>query len=124
MRVWALPRLPEVGPGDDIAGMLAERARAGGVVPGDVVCVAHKVVSKAEGRVAVLDDVRPGGLGVHIIHSCMDTIEFQHPPEGGTRLRMVKRLDKGGPQGPTPPPSSNAGPGGAAGPGGGPNARK
>jgi coenzyme F420-0:L-glutamate ligase/coenzyme F420-1:gamma-L-glutamate ligase len=40
--------------------MLAERAVREGVVPGDVLVVAHKVVSKAEGRVVVLAQVRPG----------------------------------------------------------------
>jgi coenzyme F420-0:L-glutamate ligase/coenzyme F420-1:gamma-L-glutamate ligase len=40
--------------------MLAARGRAEGVVPGDVLVVAHKVVSKAEGRLAVLAEVRPG----------------------------------------------------------------
>lgn len=40
--------------------MLAERARAEGVVPGDILIVAHKVVSKAEGRIVTLADVRPG----------------------------------------------------------------
>jgi coenzyme F420-0:L-glutamate ligase / coenzyme F420-1:gamma-L-glutamate ligase len=46
--------------GDDLAGMLAERARAGGVVSGDIVCVAHKVVSKAEGRMVQIDAVAAG----------------------------------------------------------------
>lgn len=40
--------------------MLATRARAGGVAPGDIVCVAHKVVSKAEGRVVRIDAVVAG----------------------------------------------------------------
>jgi coenzyme F420-0:L-glutamate ligase / coenzyme F420-1:gamma-L-glutamate ligase len=40
--------------------MLAERAAAEGAVPGDVVLVAHKVVSKAEGRIVALASVRPG----------------------------------------------------------------
>lgn len=39
--------------------MLAERAAAEGVVPGDVLMVAHKVVSKAEGRVVELAAVVP-----------------------------------------------------------------
>lgn len=47
-------------PGDDLAGMLAGRAVAEGVVPGDVLVVAHKVVSKAEGRIVALASVRPG----------------------------------------------------------------
>jgi coenzyme F420-0:L-glutamate ligase / coenzyme F420-1:gamma-L-glutamate ligase len=49
-----------VRPGDDLAGMLAARAVAEGVVPGDVLAVAHKVVSKAEGRIVPLAAVRPG----------------------------------------------------------------
>ncbi|MFN0089779.1 MAG: coenzyme F420-0:L-glutamate ligase [Acidimicrobiales bacterium] len=52
--------LPEVRPGDDLAGMLASRAAAEGVVPGDVVMVAQKVVSKAEGRLVVLSQVDVG----------------------------------------------------------------
>ena len=47
-------------PGDDLAGMLAARAAAEGVVPGDVLIVAHKVVSKAEGRLVALAAVAAG----------------------------------------------------------------
>ena len=39
--------------------MVAEAA-PGDLAPGDVVCVAHKVVSKAEGRTTRLEDVAPG----------------------------------------------------------------
>jgi coenzyme F420-0:L-glutamate ligase / coenzyme F420-1:gamma-L-glutamate ligase len=61
IEVTALPGLPEVRPGDDLAGLLATAAeRAGGLRAGDVVAVAHKVVSKAEGRVVRLADVVPG----------------------------------------------------------------
>jgi coenzyme F420-0:L-glutamate ligase/coenzyme F420-1:gamma-L-glutamate ligase len=49
-----------VRPGDDLAGMLAARAAAEGVVAGDVVVVAHKVVSKAEGRIVALAAVPAG----------------------------------------------------------------
>ena len=54
----ALPGLPEIRPGDDLAALLADAS--GHLADGDVLVVAHKVVSKAEGRVAVLADVRPG----------------------------------------------------------------
>ncbi len=37
-----------------------------------------------------LDDVRPGGLGVHIIRSVMEEVEYSCPIEGGMLLRMVK----------------------------------
>ena len=54
----ALPGLPEVRAGDDLAALLA--AAAGPLSDGDVLVVAHKVVSKSEGRVVALDGVRPG----------------------------------------------------------------
>jgi coenzyme F420-0:L-glutamate ligase / coenzyme F420-1:gamma-L-glutamate ligase len=57
----ALPGLPEIRPGDDLAALLAAAAEpAGGLLPDDVVAVAHKVVSKAEGRIVRLADVTPG----------------------------------------------------------------
>jgi anti-sigma regulatory factor (Ser/Thr protein kinase) len=43
-----------------------------------------------------LDEIRPGGLGVHFMRSIMDEVIFAEPPQGfGNRLRMVKRLRKG-----------------------------
>jgi coenzyme F420-0:L-glutamate ligase/coenzyme F420-1:gamma-L-glutamate ligase len=53
----ALPGLPEVRPGDDLGALLRGRLELG---PGDVLAVAHKIVSKAEGRVRALADVEPG----------------------------------------------------------------
>ncbi|CAN0304182.1 unnamed protein product, partial [Phaeothamnion confervicola] len=64
LRLWPLSALPEIVPGDDLGAMLAVRARAEGVVPGDILIVAHKVVSKAEGRIVVLADVRPGAAAL------------------------------------------------------------
>ena len=48
--------LPELREGDDLAGMIAERAQ---LEDGDVVVVAQKAISKIEGRVVRLDDVEP-----------------------------------------------------------------
>ena len=39
-----------------------------------------------------LDDIRPGGLGVHIIQSTMDQVEYSCPNDGGMQLRMFKGL--------------------------------
>jgi len=39
-----------------------------------------------------LDDVRPGGLGVHLIHSVMDTVRFEKRAEGGMRLTLEKLM--------------------------------
>ncbi len=60
MTLEAITGLPEIRPGDDLPGLLAGGAAAQSVVPGDVLVVAHKVVSKAEGRLVRLADVVPG----------------------------------------------------------------
>jgi coenzyme F420-0:L-glutamate ligase/coenzyme F420-1:gamma-L-glutamate ligase len=57
LTVTPLAGLPEIAPGDDLARLLGDAlAQAGGVAAGDVLVVAHKVVSKAEGRVVESDD--------------------------------------------------------------------
>jgi coenzyme F420-0:L-glutamate ligase/coenzyme F420-1:gamma-L-glutamate ligase len=52
----ALEGLPEIRPGDDLAGLLAASVPAG---PG-VLVVAQKIVSKAEGRLVALSKIEPG----------------------------------------------------------------
>ncbi|CAN5486430.1 coenzyme F420-0:L-glutamate ligase [soil metagenome] len=54
----ALSGLSEVRRGDDLARLIVEAA--GELRVGDVLAIAHKVVSKAEGRVVALADVQPG----------------------------------------------------------------
>lgn len=55
----ALPGLPEVLPGDDLAQLIL--ATGVELTDADVLVIAHKVVSKAEGRIVDLADVTPGG---------------------------------------------------------------
>jgi coenzyme F420-0:L-glutamate ligase/coenzyme F420-1:gamma-L-glutamate ligase len=56
--VLPLTGLPEVRPGDDLGALLGDAVEsAGGLELGDVVVVAQKAVSKAEGRVEQTDDV-------------------------------------------------------------------
>ncbi len=57
LEVLGVSGLPEVRPGDDLGRLVADQAR---LRDGDVVVVAQKVVSKAEGRLRDLRDVRPG----------------------------------------------------------------
>jgi coenzyme F420-0:L-glutamate ligase/coenzyme F420-1:gamma-L-glutamate ligase len=57
LEVVALPGLPEIRPGDDLAALIADRID---LRAGDVLAIAHKVVSKAEGRIVRLADVTPG----------------------------------------------------------------
>jgi coenzyme F420-0:L-glutamate ligase/coenzyme F420-1:gamma-L-glutamate ligase len=60
VRVIPLPGIPELEEGDNLAALLADATqRAGGLEPGDILVVAHKVVSKVEGRVVYLDGVEP-----------------------------------------------------------------
>jgi len=61
----ALPGIPEVARGDDLAALLAA-GRGETFAPGEVLVVAHKVVSKAEGRVVRLDDVTPSARAVEL----------------------------------------------------------
>ena len=57
-----VPEVPLIRPGDDLAALAAAAmARAGlGLDPGDLICVAQKIVSKAEGRQVDLAEVVPG----------------------------------------------------------------
>jgi coenzyme F420-0:L-glutamate ligase/coenzyme F420-1:gamma-L-glutamate ligase len=67
----ALEGLPEVMPGDDlaelIAGMLTRNHQSVG--PGDVLVIAHKVVSKAEGRIRRLTDVEPNDRATELANT-------------------------------------------------------
>ncbi len=62
MTVTAVDGLPEIHPGDDLAALIAGAVAAQGETlrDGDVLAVAQKVVSKAEGRIVRLADVEPG----------------------------------------------------------------
>ena len=61
IHVFAVPGVPDVEPGDDVGAVIAAAAsRAGETIEtGDVVVVAQKIVSKAEGALVRLDEVAP-----------------------------------------------------------------
>jgi coenzyme F420-0:L-glutamate ligase/coenzyme F420-1:gamma-L-glutamate ligase len=58
--------LPEIRPGDDLAALIVEHAES--LRNGDVVVVAQKVVSKAEGRIRTLTDVTPSERAIALAH--------------------------------------------------------
>ncbi|HLB21801.1 MAG TPA: coenzyme F420-0:L-glutamate ligase [Solirubrobacteraceae bacterium] len=67
LRARALSGLPEVRGGDDLARLIADAA--GEEEPlrdGQLVVIAHKAVSKAEGAVVSLGDVHPGDRAVQL----------------------------------------------------------
>src|ERR1700674_2032072 len=61
LRLFRIPGLPEIHLGDDLAGLIADAARKARLVfdCGDILVIAQKVVSKAEGAVVRLATVRP-----------------------------------------------------------------
>lgn len=54
----AVPGLGEVAPGDDLAELITNAS--GSLSDADVLVIAHKVVSKSEGRIRELSQVTPG----------------------------------------------------------------
>ncbi len=63
LSVRAVEGLPEIAPGDDLGEVIVSALRgqsdAAPLTAGDVLVIAHKIVSKAEGRIRTLTDVEP-----------------------------------------------------------------
>jgi coenzyme F420-0:L-glutamate ligase / coenzyme F420-1:gamma-L-glutamate ligase len=61
LEVIAIEGLPFMEPGDDLVDLIASALKQNGVAPraGDVLVVAQKIVSKAEGRIVDLHTVEP-----------------------------------------------------------------
>ncbi|HUQ42222.1 MAG TPA: coenzyme F420-0:L-glutamate ligase [Candidatus Limnocylindrales bacterium] len=61
LTVTSLHGLPEIHPGDDLAQLIAVALKTQGETlrDGDVLAVAQKIVSKSEGRIVFLPDVKP-----------------------------------------------------------------
>jgi coenzyme F420-0:L-glutamate ligase / coenzyme F420-1:gamma-L-glutamate ligase len=69
LTVAALAGLPEIREGADLAALIAAAAQGDlALEAGDVVVIAHKAVSKAEGRVRALADVSPGERARELAH--------------------------------------------------------
>jgi coenzyme F420-0:L-glutamate ligase / coenzyme F420-1:gamma-L-glutamate ligase len=62
MQIRPVVGIPEVQPGDDIAGLIFDATLSDPLRDLDVVVIAHKVVSKAEGRVVPGADRRSSAL--------------------------------------------------------------
>jgi coenzyme F420-0:L-glutamate ligase/coenzyme F420-1:gamma-L-glutamate ligase len=75
--------LPEIGEGTDLGALIAESA---GIEDGDIVVVAQKVVSKAEGRVVRLEDVEASDRARELAGNWCD------PRESEVILRETKRI--------------------------------
>jgi coenzyme F420-0:L-glutamate ligase/coenzyme F420-1:gamma-L-glutamate ligase len=64
IRLIPVPGIPEVAAGDDLGAVIARAVSAPGftLVDNDIVVIAQKVVSKAEGRSLLLDSITPSSL--------------------------------------------------------------
>jgi coenzyme F420-0:L-glutamate ligase / coenzyme F420-1:gamma-L-glutamate ligase len=65
----ALEGLPEIAGGDDLAALIVAAVDEP-LTDGDVLVVAHKIVSKAEGRVRVLAEIAPGDRALELAVAC------------------------------------------------------
>jgi coenzyme F420-0:L-glutamate ligase / coenzyme F420-1:gamma-L-glutamate ligase len=61
VQIVPLLGLPDIAPGDDIAGLLGDAIRRQNISParGDILVVAQKIISKSEGKIVRLDSVVP-----------------------------------------------------------------
>lgn len=72
--------------------------RAEGDTPGRIEIIIEDEADQVDpARIAgrALDDVRPGGLGVHIMREVMDEVEYARREGRGMRLRLVKSTAAG-----------------------------
>ncbi len=81
--ILPVPGLPEIREGDDLAALVLERIA---LEEGDVVVLAQKVVSKAEGRVVRIDGIEASAKAVELAGDERD------PREVEAVLREAKRI--------------------------------
>jgi coenzyme F420-0:L-glutamate ligase/coenzyme F420-1:gamma-L-glutamate ligase len=61
LQLNAVPRIPAIQPGDELATVIGDAISAADLMPldNDVLVISHKIVSKAQGRYVDLSDVTP-----------------------------------------------------------------
>ncbi len=89
MTVWALPGIPEVRVGDDVAAMILAAVERSGepLADGDVVVVTSKIVSKAEGRAVKAED-REAAITAETVRVVATRVR----PDGGMTRIVQNRL--------------------------------
>ncbi|MCA9732921.1 ATP-binding protein [candidate division KSB1 bacterium] len=55
-----------------------------------VICDFGKNIHKSEIKSRDLDEIRPGGLGVHLIQSVMDVVNYERIARKGNKLTLAK----------------------------------
>jgi coenzyme F420-0:L-glutamate ligase/coenzyme F420-1:gamma-L-glutamate ligase len=95
INIVGLERFPMVKKGDNLAELIVSTARGNNVAidDGDVIVVAHKVVSKTEGRTVNLSDVRPSSKA-----QSLGEVTKRDPRLVELVLRETKRVVKATPE--------------------------
>jgi coenzyme F420-0:L-glutamate ligase/coenzyme F420-1:gamma-L-glutamate ligase len=82
--------LPEIAPGDDLAALLSERAD---LRDGDILVVAQKVVSKAEGRLRDMREITPSSQALDLARrNGSDPRQVQAVLDESVRLVRTERV--------------------------------
>jgi coenzyme F420-0:L-glutamate ligase/coenzyme F420-1:gamma-L-glutamate ligase len=68
LSLFAVPGIPLIGKGDDLVAILLDALRAAAIelADGDIVVVAQKLISKAEGRTVALSTVEPSAAAIEL----------------------------------------------------------
>mgnify|MGYP001994679950 FL=1 len=94
----ALSGIPDIHPGDDLAAILIESLQCQGMVlrEGDILVIAHKVISKAEGQVVALAGITPSKKALELAEQVnKDPRKVEAILRESTRVvRAVKRPEQ------------------------------
>lgn len=95
IQIVPLLGLPEIQPGDDLRALIVQACRSQKLRNrnGDIFVVAHKIVSKAEGRIVALHSVRPSEQAVRW------AVQYQKDPRVFqlilSETKRIVRMDRG-----------------------------
>lgn len=72
LSLFAVPGVPLIGEGDSIAEIILQQLQAADylLAEGDVIVIAQKIISKAEGRYRRLGDINPGVEAIDLARQC------------------------------------------------------
>ena len=95
VRVIGVEGMPELGPGDDLAGLMMDAAASQGtpIEEGDILVVTQKVVSKVEGKVMSFEDVEASPLAITITEG--HRRDPRHTEMILREARRIVRMDRG-----------------------------
>jgi len=94
--IQAIPGLPDIQPGDDLVELLLASMDRHQISldDGDILVIAHKVVSKSEGRIVRLEDVKPSAQALELANTLNKNPRKIEVILGESKrvVRAVKRL--------------------------------